>query len=165
MTRRTTCSTRHAPRFLPTERFRKKERLMLKLARYELHLRCGIVLLIWCAACLVWGCGSGGPVAAPVDSELARNTLQQVLERWEVGDQLEAVQELSPPIVVQDRDWSDGWRLKEYKMEDDGRSVDANLYCRVELSLESPEGKPVTKQVTYIVGTDPVLTVFRDVMP
>ena len=47
-------------------------------------------------------------------------------------------------------------------MTGDGKSVEANLYVPVNLTLKMTNGKQVKKKVTYIVGTSPYLTVFRD---
>lgn len=130
---------------------------MLKrgLARLAAGLICAVLL----AAC---GCSSQGPQAAPVDPELARNTLQTVLETWKSGESADMLQSLSPSIVAQDMDWKMGYELIDYEVDGQGDAVDTNLYCPVRLELRSPDGKNVTKNVRYIVGTDPVLTVFRE---
>ena len=39
----------------------------------------------------------------------------------------------------------------------------ANLRCPVKLSLRDLQGRPVTRRVTYMVGTDPQITVFREI--
>jgi hypothetical protein len=43
----------------------------------------------------------------------------------------------------------------------DGKSVEANLYVPVTLTLTTSKGKEVKKKVTYVVGTSPYLSVFR----
>ena len=121
-----------------------------------------IASLMCTAALTLCGCTSEGPQAAPVDLDLARSTLQTVLDAWKSGETTESLQSRSPSIVAQDMDWQTGWALAGYQIDGPGEAVDANLYCPVRLELRSPDGKNVTKNVRYIVGTDPVLTVFRE---
>ena len=111
------------------------------------------------------GCGSGGPPAAPVDSDEARQTLEAVLASWQAGEAPADWRERDPEVVVQDMDWLRGTRLKRYELLGPGTAVDANLHCEVKLWLEDPDRGEMERTVTYEVGTDPVLTVFRQVMP
>jgi hypothetical protein len=60
-------------------------------------------------------------------------------------------------------DWETGYRLVDYEVIGDGKKEDANLRCPVQLSLRDPKGRPVNKRMTYIVGTSPAITVFRDI--
>ena len=43
-----------------------------------------------------------------------------------------------------------------------GDDDDANLRIPVRLTLRNPGGQEVEKNVVYVVGTSPVLTVFRE---
>lgn len=87
---------------------------------------------------------------------------EDVLETWKRGGDLAECKNHSPSIVVQEIDWSRGMKLQEFKLLDEGREEDANLFCEVELTLVRPSGgEPVRKTVIYVIGTDPVLTVFR----
>jgi hypothetical protein len=108
--------------------------------------------------------GCGGPQrAAPVESDLARKTLKQALDSWKQGTKAETLQSGSPSIVVTDFDWRRGRKLKDYEVLGSGEALDANLHCPVKLTLLDDAGQPVEKTVTYIVGTDPVLTIARQV--
>jgi hypothetical protein len=110
------------------------------------------------------GCSNQNPhKAAPVDAGKARTTLTLVLDAWRDGKTPDSLQDRSPKIVVQDMDWKQGMTLKGYQVIGTGDERDANLECRVKLSLVDKQGKTVEKTVTYIVGTDPALTVFRKV--
>jgi hypothetical protein len=48
-----------------------------------------------------------------------------------------------------------------YAVLDDGKAEDANLRVKVQLAARPAEGTAAGKTVTYVVGTDPTLTVFR----
>lgn len=106
--------------------------------------------------------GCGGPRAYKVNPETARQTLIQVLDHWQAGETPESLRDLTPEIVVQDFDWAGGAKLTEYEIDGDGEARDANLYVTVRLSLVASDGRESTKVVRYVVGTAPVLTVFRD---
>ena len=112
---------------------------------------------------LIVGCGTQAYQSAPVDSDKARGTLTDVLDSWKGGDTPESLQDLQPPIVVQDFDWAGGIRLQAYEIVD-AKPIDANLTAKVKLSLESKSGDKSEKTVTYLVTTAPALTVFRDSM-
>lgn len=113
--------------------------------------------------CFISGCGNQGRTAAPVDPEQARTTLKITLDAWKNGESPSDLRARSPEIVAQDADWQRGMKLSAYQVLDDGDARDANLECRVKLSLRNKAGQSVDRSVTYVVGTDPVLTVFRKV--
>lgn len=99
-----------------------------------------------------------------VRPELARETLIAALTAWKDGSSPEDLQARSPAIVVQDLDWMAGAALQAFELQGDGRPIGANLSIEVELTLADPAGKVSTRKVWYLVGTDPVLTVFRDML-
>lgn len=116
------------------------------------------------ALCLLQAAGCGPHQNTPVDVNVAQETLQTTLENWKLGLTPEEVQNGTPKIVVQDMDWSSGAELLSYEIQSDGRPMDANLVAKVKLTLRGQDGKEVEKTATYVVGTSPVLTVFRDMM-
>lgn len=118
----------------------------------------GIGLLI--VTLLFAGCD--GNTAYPLRSDVANETLNSTLEAWKSGKKPEDLQQATPPVTVQDMDWTGGAKLLAFDVQPDAKSLDANLIAKVKLSLQSPDGKKESKTVTYMVGTDPALTVFRD---
>lgn len=112
-----------------------------------------------CVVAAAAGCGTSGPAA--VQPELARTTLTQVLDGWKAGQSPDAWRQQDPEIVVQDRDWTNGVELLGYEIVGPGEPRDANLYCEVKLKLKKGGQALVEESATYVVGTDPVLTVFR----
>jgi hypothetical protein len=113
------------------------------------------------AALLFVGC-SRQQHAAAVNVQLAKDSLHKTLESWKKGDDQAALKMESPSITVQDLDWKSGYKLLDYEIIGDGKYDDANLLCPVKLKLVDPQGNEVTRQVTYMVGTDPIITVFRE---
>lgn len=108
------------------------------------------------------GCSTGPGPAGRVDAPKAREILNAVLDRWKGGDRPEALKEASPPIVVQDFDWMGGATLIAYEVDGPGKDDDANLRIPVKLTLKTPKGQELQKAVSYVVGTSPAITVFRE---
>jgi hypothetical protein len=123
------------------------------------HAGRGLVLTL-AAALLAAGC-TGSSRATPVDTSRAREALKLALDGWKKGDSPSSLQLGTPPVTVQDTDWMTGARLVDYQVDGDGRPIEANLHVPVTLTLRTAQGKQVKKKVTYVVGTSPILTVFR----
>lgn len=110
------------------------------------------------------GCGASGYQAPVLDLPKARETLTSVLDGWKEGKTPDSLQKRSPPIIVQDIDWTSGAKLVKYELSGDGTEADGSLLTQVKLTLQSSRGGPKEKTVTYIVGTSPGLTVLRDIL-
>jgi hypothetical protein len=121
----------------------------------------GQVLLLFFLCTLAAGC-LGQQRAAPVNVSLAQESLRKSLDSWKKGDDPGSLRQGSPSITVQDLDWKGGYKLIDYEIIGEGKYDDANLRCPVKLKLLDPKGKEVTREVTYMVGTDPSITVFRE---
>jgi hypothetical protein len=127
------------------------------------------VLIAWLVALatmLLPGC-SGSSQAHAVDPPLARESLKTALEQWKKGESSRSLQSSATPMTVQDFDWTAGAKLVDYQIVDEGRAEDANLRVRVKLTLKQPgkdQGKSAEKEVWYLVGTSPSVTVFRDAL-
>ncbi|VTR95636.1 Uncharacterized protein OS=Singulisphaera acidiphila (strain ATCC BAA-1392 / DSM 18658 / VKM B-2454 / MOB10) GN=Sinac_4926 PE=4 SV=1 [Gemmata massiliana] len=109
----------------------------------------------------VVGCSDGPRRAAPVEPDKALAALRSTLDVWKAGQKIESLGNENPPIVAQDFDWMAGAKLTEYKLLNDGTPEDANLRVQVQITVRDAQGRTATKTVTYVVGTDPKLTVFR----
>lgn len=126
------------------------------------QLRTNFYLFIGCASFAISGCGGGAYQSAPVNAAKARETLETTLDAWKSGDPADEMQDQSPAIVVQDFDWQGGAKLASYEILEDDKEVNANLVVKVKLKLQDKTGNKFEKTVTYLVGTAPTLTVFRD---
>ena len=92
-----------------------------------------------------------------MNADLARETLRTTLDAWKEGHAIGTLVSQSPSIVAQDFDWMAGAKLESYELVNDGVPQDANLRVPVRLKLKDKG----LKSVSYIVGTDIRLTVFR----
>lgn len=127
-------------------------------SRRELARRVAIALAV---LAMGWSGCARAQRAGPVDGEAARDALKTVLDGWKKGDAPAALKEGSPSIIVQDLDWMGGAKLVDYRVEGEGKAVEANLFVPVNLTLRNGQGKEVKKRVSYVVGTSPIVTVFR----
>jgi hypothetical protein len=104
------------------------------------------------------GCGAGAKLS--LDENLARESFRAALESWKKGEKPEALQERSLAIIMTDPDWGAGRRLVSYTVRDKEFNDGYNLHCTVELVFAG-NGDGIRRVVTYIVGTSPVITIFR----
>ncbi len=107
------------------------------------------------------GCSGNG--VANVDSAQAKQALRTTLEIWRKGSPIESLKDQSPSIVAQDMDWESGASLVKFDVFDDGVEGTASLRIPVELTIQDKAGREVKKKVKYMVGTSPVITVFREI--
>lgn len=133
----------------------------VKAAASERHAACVWVCMVL-SSVMLSGCGSSAYQSAPVDVAKARGVLEDVMESWKGGEAAESLQQQQPPVVVQDFDWIGGAKLLAYEIVNEDKAVNANLVAKVKLTLQDKQGAKVEKTVTYLVGTAPKLTVFRD---
>jgi hypothetical protein len=109
--------------------------------------------------------GCWGPSRAnPVDASLARESLKVALDHWKQGEDPKLLQSSATPMVARDFDWDSGAKLLDYQILDD-KEEDANLRVQVKITLsQQGKSKAVEKKASYVVGTSPSVTVFRDIM-
>jgi hypothetical protein len=108
------------------------------------------------------GCSGSGPSA--VDSSRAREALTTALDHWKSGGDSKSLESSGTPMVAQDHEWNAGAKLLDYEILDE-KTDGPNLRVKVKIKL-SPQGAstPVEKKASYVVGTSPSLTVYRDIM-
>ena len=97
----------------------------------------------------------------PLDKAAARQSLTAFLDCWVEGKPVETLQSRTPAITGRDSDWDNGRKLVSYTIgaeTDDG----TNMHITAKLVLGSEGGEEPPLDVTYIVGTSPVITIFRD---
>jgi hypothetical protein len=128
----------------------------------------GTLLLV--AACLgmlgilfLSGC-SGSNQPSAVDPGRAREALKTALDHWKSGEDSKSLESSGTPMVAQDYEWTSGAKLVDYEILDE-KSEGPNLRVQVKIKL-GPQGnsKAVEKKASYVVGTSPSVTVFRDIM-
>ena len=118
---------------------------------------CFSVLLL-----IVTGCGD--KVGAPVKLDVAQQTLLTAIEAWKEGKSAEDLLAEKPSIVVQEAEWVEGTKLLEYEIVNDEEQAGPNLIATVKLKLSKEDGTVTSKTATYVVGTSPGLTVYRNRM-
>ncbi len=116
------------------------------------------------ASALFSGC-SGFSHAQAVDPARARAALKVALDHWKSGEDPKSLQSSSMPMTAQDFEWTAGAKLLDYQILDEGKEEDANLRVQVKLTLKQQgKTKALEKNASYVVGTSPSVTVFRDML-
>ncbi len=108
-----------------------------------------VVLLVFS----VWGCSQGDMPSHPLDQELARASVQKAMQAWVDG---KTPKDLNPEIVVGDSSWEQGEKLVSFEIATNEETSDgSNLHIVVKQKFDESDS-----EVTYIVGTSPVVTIF-----
>jgi hypothetical protein len=123
-------------------------------------MRSALAASLMLAAIFESGCGARIS-AAPLDTAKAHQALKTTLDAWKAGEDASTLKSNSPAIVAQDLEWLGGAKLLSYEIEGEGTPVDSNLRVPVKLTLKTQDGGETAKNVNYLVGTSPALTVFR----
>jgi len=118
----------------------------------------GIISLI---LALGWGtaCDQGARSLA-LDKPKAHQSLVEFLDCWKSGKPPADFVSTHAQSASRDPDWDAGKTLVNYTIgaeSDDG----TNLHSTVDLVLRDSSGTESQEQVVYIVGTSPVLSIFR----
>lgn len=107
---------------------------------------------------LVVAQGCSGARDLDLDPDVARKSLDKALKAWVDGKK---PTDLQPEIIVGDYVWESGKKLLSYEIKSNEMSDGNNLHLFVVCQFANPKGKkPIKTEVTYIVGTDPVITIF-----
>lgn len=104
------------------------------------------------------GCGYSSR-NLPLDESKAREACTTFLQAWQEGKKVE---ELKPGIIGRDYAWDEGSRLVSFEILPEEGSDGTNLRISARLKLQDGSGKESTSDVIYVVGTSPVVTVFRE---
>ena len=86
------------------------------------------------------------------------------MEGWKDGIKANDLLGQSPSIVVQEPDWNDETKLLDYQILNNDSPAGPNLVATVKLKLGKADGTVSERTATYVVGTSPSLTVYRNLM-
>ena len=107
------------------------------------------------------GCGQSAPQLT-IDPALAQASFEQFLQVWKKGGKPRDLQTASTTIIVGEPDWEAGRKLTGFKiLKDKQRNDGANLHMTAQLAIHSKPGRTLKHEVTYIVGTSPIVTIHR----
>jgi hypothetical protein len=127
----------------------------------SLHSRQYGLLAIVGMSFLLVGCASKGR-NLPLDKTLARESLIVFLDTWKNKQSAKLLKDRTPSIVGLDDDWDAGKKLESYEIVNMDRNDGSNVYAVVNLNFANADGAGKSRRVTYIIGTSPVVSIFRD---
>lgn len=128
--------------------------MLSRFATITLASIIALIMLPPLVGCGGSGIGSGG-------NEEARAALNKALDAWKAGRSAAEMRSEDPEIVVGDSDWKQGKKLVAYEIGS-GMFDGKNLRVPVTLTVAQPPRGNRKLVVNYIVGTRPVITIFRD---
>lgn len=117
----------------------------------------GFLLTLLCCAVFAGGCGHSARNLS-LDPDLAKKSCVTFMEAWKAGKR---VGDLHPDIIGRDEAWEGDFKLVRYELLPE-TSDGTNLHIPVKLTLKNPKGKESQETVTYVVGTSPKVSVFRE---
>lgn len=118
------------------------------------------VFLLFATLLMFAGCGSKGR-NYKLDRDVARQSLTEFLETWKGGGTPEVLKGKTRQIVGSDQDWDAGKKLFGFEILSMDKDDGSNVHAKVQLELEE-KGIRKKKEITYIIGTSPVVSIFRD---
>lgn len=101
------------------------------------------------------GCGGDTP-PSQADAAKGREVIKTVLDAWVKGGKPEDLK----PVVVNDPDWTDGYKLTKYEIDPADNRSGVDLLLKVKLSL-TKDGKSQDKSVNFVVGVGSKTVVIR----
>lgn len=94
--------------------------------------------------------------------DVARQALEKALAHWQAGQTADTLASASPQIYVNDYDWQDGRKLKQFQLAGPAEEVGLQVRLPVALEVEQSGGQIVRSQVSYSVSTTPVVSIVRE---
>lgn len=113
-----------------------------------------VVVLLYA---VVAGC-SRSARSLSLNKPKAREACTAFLMAWKEGKK---VGDLAPKIIGRDSDWETGKKLESFELLPEDHSDGTNLHLKVRRILKDDKGAEIKQEVAYVVGTSPVVTVFR----
>lgn len=128
------------------------------ISRRTAHAVLACAPIVWLLVTTA-GCGHNAR-NLKLDKDVARESLAAFLDCWKAGGEPDSLKSRSPAIIGRDSDWDSGRKLVSFTL---GPEIDdgTNLHVTTEL-IVTDGSRQVARSVDYIVGTSPVITVFRD---
>ena len=126
-------------------------------ARLQLTVAALPLLVVLVLALLLTGCEQNARSLASVNETTPRDALQTFLTTWKDGKKPADL----PKMTGMDSEWDQGKALESFEILPGERTDGANLFLKVRRKVKSKKGVLQDQEVEYVVGTSPVVTVFR----
>jgi hypothetical protein len=94
-----------------------------------------------------------------LDQPKAREACKTFLSAWKEGKK---TADLKPKVIGRDFAWDAGQKLVAFEFLPDETNDGTNLHIPVRLTLQKEDGPESQSDAIYVVGTSPVVTVFRE---
>jgi hypothetical protein len=121
-----------------------------------------ILILFAAAVAVLPGCTGSSSLPPATDATQGREVMKRALDTWAKGGQPDDLMSAKPPVIVNDPDWSAGYRLTKYDIAPTDNRIGVDLLLRVNLTLTRPDGgTPLERKVNYSVAIGSSTVVLR----
>lgn len=125
----------------------------------KLKWLCGVICL-GVVQCGWLGCSKSTiPVSDPA---AAIRLVEASLKHWREGNDWSELTRLSPPVYMSEDGWREGWKLRQYSIDQAAVMVGTNVRVSVDLRCLDQRGKPRDLTIRYFVTTRPAQTIARE---
>jgi hypothetical protein len=108
------------------------------------------------------GCGHRNQKPpAPSDPAKAKQALTEALDAWRTGATADSLREKKPPVIVDDYSWKSDDKLVSYQIQGNGTPSGTRVTFTTNLEVRNSAGATQRTAATYIVATEPILTIHR----
>jgi hypothetical protein len=136
--------------------------------RFRSHFKDSVQLLMQAHLggfiCLILATGCSDKAGAPVNINVAQKILESAMKSWQDGKSSKDLLAGTPSVFVQEAEWNEETKLVGYEIISNDQPAGPNLIATVKLKLSKPDGKVTEKTATYVVGTSPSFTIYRNLM-
>ncbi len=95
------------------------------------------------------------------DVDAAINLVETSFAAWQSGRTVADLREAQPPVYVAEELWSPTFKLTRFAIDGPGTLDGSNVRVPVTIEGADASGKPVRRQMIYIVTTTPAQTIAR----
>jgi hypothetical protein len=117
------------------------------------------------ACCLIglWSlAGCSKPSIPMSDAAAAKQLVAATLQQWSEGKNWSELTQLKPPVYMSEDGWRNGWRLREFHIDDTAEMVGTNVRVSVKLRCQDKQGAVKDMSIRYFVTTTPAQTISRE---
>lgn len=110
--------------------------------------------------CGLLGCSKSAPPMS--DPAAAIRLVDAALKQWSEGSDWSELTRLAPPVYMSEDSWREGWKLRQFTIDESAVMVGTNVRVSVNLRCLDNNGKQRNMSIRYFVTTRPAQTIARE---
>ena len=126
---------------------------------FQLFRKSFVEVLCFALIAFIAGCSRTTVPVSDVDA--ATKLVETSFAAWQSGRTVADLREAQPPVYVAEELWSPTFKLARFSIDGPGTLDGSNVRVPVTIEGADASGKPVRRQMIYIVTTTPAQTIAR----